>query len=189
MENVITELLSYKISSTLDGYVLVNLITQDENMVKLICSKNRQVPEIKKFIYDYVVSNKFNKPEIIEFVVLEDIIIPAIGIINNLYIEQYEKIKLLEDTKEVLKRDGFIDSDKIKELLEHRSIEYNIVEQYCKQNECYETYFIYTIEDIKGVYFIHHTKYSNKEDFDILVDRFYTAKRIIKEINEYEEIK
>ena len=86
MENVITELLSYKISSTLDGYVLVNLITQDENMVKLICSKNRQVPEIKKFIYDYVLSNKFNKPEIIEFVVLEDIIIPAIGIINNLYI-------------------------------------------------------------------------------------------------------
>ena len=148
MENVTTELLSYKISSTLDGYVLVNLITQDENMVKLICSKNRQVPEIKKFIYDYVLSNKFNKPEIIEFVVLEDIIIPAIGIINNLYIEQYEKIKLLEDTKEVLKRDGFIDSDKIKELLEHRSIEYNLVEQYCKQNECYETYFIYTSGDI-----------------------------------------
>ena len=33
----------------------------------------------------------------------------------------------------------------------------------------------------------HYNKY--KEDFDILVDRFYTAKRIIKEINEYEEIK
>ena len=47
MENVTTELLSYKISSTLDGYVLVNLITQDENMVKLICSKNNQV----KFLF------------------------------------------------------------------------------------------------------------------------------------------